>query len=163
MIDWFKKRKMILRWKLILWSFVCINFGAFMFTVDLNLFTIAFGMLFILWGGGWDQDHADVWGGQYRARTCCCFSSCGWYCSQMPRSASSASFTARSASARSSLVSPPSARSNALSSASPESSIGGEYGGMGARRDDGDEMRCYSGLPANSCMYHRSKGKNART
>ena len=51
MIDWFKKRKMILRWKLILWSFVCINFGAFMFTVDLNLFTIAFGMLFILWGG----------------------------------------------------------------------------------------------------------------
>ena len=51
MIDWFKKRKMILRWKLILWSFVCINFGAFMFTVDLKLFTVAFGMLFILWGG----------------------------------------------------------------------------------------------------------------
>ena len=51
MIDWFKKRKMILRWKLILWSFVCINFGAFMSTVDLNLFTIVFGILFILWGG----------------------------------------------------------------------------------------------------------------
>ena len=46
MKDWFKKRKMIPRWKLILWSIICLLVGFFL-TIDFTIKGILFAIFFI--------------------------------------------------------------------------------------------------------------------
>jgi len=43
---WFKKRKMIPRWKLILWSLICLLVGSFL-TIDFTIKGIFFAIFFI--------------------------------------------------------------------------------------------------------------------
>ena len=47
----FIKRKMIPRWKLIIWSTTCVFYGIYITTMEFELFEILWGLFIFLWIG----------------------------------------------------------------------------------------------------------------
>ena len=45
------KRKMIPRWKLIIWSTICALYGIYITTMEFELFDILWGLFIFLWIG----------------------------------------------------------------------------------------------------------------